>query len=56
MMPIEGQPSTHLVIHTDPGCDDALNFAAVSAASGRFRKSISCIYGNDATRQTGKIY
>lgn len=55
-MPLENRPSNHLIINTDPGCDDAVAIlAATAAASGQFTEIDSvAIYGNDSTKQTGK--
>jgi len=56
MKPIESGHATHLIINTDPGCDDAVAlFSAAATASGKFTEVDSiAIYGNDSTHQTGK--
>lgn len=52
----ESKQPTHLIINTDPGCDDAISlFSTASTASKEFTEMDSvAIYGNDSTRQIGK--
>ena len=56
MKAIESEQPTHLIINTDPGCDDAVSlFSTAATASKEFTEVDSiAIYGNDSTHQTGK--
>ena len=56
MKVIESGQAVHLIINTDPGCDDAVAlFSTAATASKEFTEVDSvAIYGNDSTYQTGK--